>query len=123
MFARRIFFWAGIYGIVVLLPQYLMEGRVGRDFPPPLNHPEYFYGFVGVALAWQFVFLVISRDAVRFRPLMLPAAAEKFLFAASTLSLYVNERVNGLTAGAATVDLCLGILFMISYIRSSPHRA
>ena len=72
-FAKRVFFLAGIYGLVVLLPQYFMEERTGRDFPPPVTHPEYFYGFIGVAVAWQIVFLIISRDPVRYRPIMLAA--------------------------------------------------
>jgi hypothetical protein len=71
-FAKRVFFWSGIYGIVVLLPLYFMEDRLGRDFPPPFNRPEQFYGFLGVAVAWQFAFLVISRDVQRYRLFMLP---------------------------------------------------
>ena len=117
MFARRVFQWAGIYGIAVLAPQYFMEGRLARDFPPPLTHPEYFYGFIGVAFAWQFAFLVIARDPVRFRPLILPAALEKFLFTTSTFVLFAGGRVNGVTAGAAAVDLLLGTLFVVSYVR------
>ena len=49
-----------IHGIAVLLPQYFLEAELGRRFPPPPNHPEQFYGFLGVALAWQFAFLLIS---------------------------------------------------------------
>ena len=37
-----------------------MEARVGRDYPPAITHPEYFYGFLGVAAAWQVAFLVIA---------------------------------------------------------------
>ena len=59
---RRLFWFAGIYGLAVLTPQYLMERRIGIDFPPEISHPEYFYGFVGVALAWQVAFLVIATD-------------------------------------------------------------
>ena len=76
-FCSRVFFGAGIYGIAVLLPQYFMEAKLGRDFPPPLTHPEHFYGFIGVALAWQFVFLLIAHDVPRHRLLMLPAILEK----------------------------------------------
>ena len=57
-FSARVFFGAGIYGVVTLLPQIFLEAKLGRDFPPPLNHPEHFYGFIGVALAWQLVFLL-----------------------------------------------------------------
>ena len=62
-FASRVFRIAAIYGLIVLVPQYFMEGKIGRDTPPPITHAEYFYGFVGVALAWQPAFLLIARDA------------------------------------------------------------
>ena len=39
-FASRVFRIAAIYGLIVLLPQYFMEGRIGRDTPPPITHPE-----------------------------------------------------------------------------------
>jgi hypothetical protein len=80
-FATRVFLIAGIYGLLVLLPQYFLEGKHGRDFPPPITHPEYYYGFVGVALAWQIAFFIISRDPVRYRPIMIAAIAEKASFA------------------------------------------
>ena len=67
VFASRTFFIAGIYGLLALVPMYFLEGRIGRDYPPPINHPEHFYGFLGVAVAWQAAFLVIGRDPVRFR--------------------------------------------------------
>jgi hypothetical protein len=57
-FAKRVFFLAGVYGILALTPMYFLEARLGRDFPPPITHPEHFYGFVGVALAWQVLFAV-----------------------------------------------------------------
>jgi len=65
--ARIVFRVAGVYGFLALLPQYFMEQQIGRDYPPPITHPETFYGFIGIALAWQAAFLVIARDPVRFR--------------------------------------------------------
>jgi hypothetical protein len=47
-FAKLVFTIAGVYGILVILPQYFLEAKNGRDFPPPINHPEYYYGFIGV---------------------------------------------------------------------------
>jgi hypothetical protein len=114
-FARRVFFWAGIYGIVVLSPQYLLENALGQQFPPPLTHPEHFYGFIGVALAWQFAFLLIARDVVRYRLFMLPAAAEKLLFALAAFVLYAQGRVAPLTVGAAVADLALATMFLIAF--------
>jgi hypothetical protein len=61
-FARRVFLIAGVYGVLIVLPQCSLEARIARDFPPPITHPEYFYGFIGVALAWQIAFLLIARD-------------------------------------------------------------
>jgi len=72
-FARIVFLIAGIYGILVLTPLYFLEQTIGRETPPPITHPEFFYGFVGVGLAWQIVFLIIARDPLRFRPMMIPS--------------------------------------------------
>ena len=69
-FARWVFRLAGIYGLIVLLPQYFLEERIGRDDPPPITHPEHFYAFLGVAVAWQVAFLVIAQDPIRYRPIM-----------------------------------------------------
>lgn len=114
-FAQRVFLVAGIYGLIVLMPQYFLEARIGRDFPPPITHPEYFYGFVGVAVAWQLVFLLISRDVVRYRLLMLPAVLEKLSFGLPALALYASGRTSAQMAGAGAIDLVLGALFVISF--------
>src|SRR5262249_1624463 len=70
-FARYVFLIAGVYGLLIIAPQYFLEERVGTDYPPAVTHPEYFYGFVGVTLAWQVLYLVIASDPVRYRPVML----------------------------------------------------
>lgn len=119
-FARTIFRTAGIYGLIVLLPQYFLEARTGRDFPPPITHPEYYYGFIGVAVAWQLVFLVIARDPARYRLMMLPAIVEKATFAIATLTLFLQDRLSGQMLGAGLVDLVLGVLFAVAFWRTSP---
>ena len=86
------FLIAGIYGIIALVPMYFLKDYVGEQNPPPLNHPEFFYGFVGVALAWQFVFLIISRDPVRYRLLMLPSILEKLAWGVPALIFVFAER-------------------------------
>lgn len=119
-FARRVFLIAGIYGLIVLVPQYFLEGRIGRDTPPPITHPEYFYGFIGIAIAWQFVFLIISRDPVRYRPIMLAGVAEKATFGLAAIALYSAGRLGGQMLGAGIIDLVLGALFTLSFIRTAP---
>ena len=121
VFARRTFLMASVYGLLVLLPMYFLEGRIGQDNPPPITHPEFFYGFVGVAVAWQAAFLVISRDPVRFRPLMLPAMLEKASFGLPAIALWLGGRLAGSMLAAGLIDLTLGVLFVVAYLRT-PER-
>lgn len=114
-FARRVFLVAAVYGVLVLAPQYFLEGWIGRSDPPPISHPEHFYGFVGVALAWQALFLVIARDPVRFRLAMLPAVLEKLAFGAPALVLYLQGRLAAQVLGAGLIDLVLAVLFLTAY--------
>jgi hypothetical protein len=114
-FARNVFLFAGCYGLVVIVPMYFSEAQLNVDFPPAINHPEYFYGFIGVTMAWQLAFLVIARDVVRYRLMMIPAVVEKFSYAAAGLHLYVSGRTPSAIAVAATFDLALGILFLAAF--------
>lgn len=117
-FARRIFSIAGIYGLIVLTPQYFLEAKNGRDFPPAITHPEYYYGFIGVGLAFQILFLTIARNPVRYRPAMVAAMLEKFSFGAAVITLYLLSRVNVLMLGFSCIDLALGILFSVAYAKT-----
>ena len=82
--AKWVYRIAGVSGIVILLPQFFLEERIGRDHPPAITHPEFFYGMLGTALAWQLGFLVIASDPVRYRALMIPTWFEKFIFGTAT---------------------------------------
>ena len=114
-FSKRVFLVAGIYGLLTLPPQYLLEEKLGRDFPPPLTHPEQFYGFIGVALAWQFAFLLIARDIQRYRMFMPPAILEKISFGMAAIVLYAQGRVVPFVAGAGVVDLLFAALFALAF--------
>ncbi|MCA9235552.1 MAG: hypothetical protein KDA44_08765 [Planctomycetales bacterium] len=118
----RLFHYAGIYGLIVLLPQYFLEGRLGREFPPPTNHPEHFYGFVGVAAAWQVAFLIIARDPVRYRPMMLAGSLEKFGFGIPAVVLFLQGRLAGGVLPFALVDLVMGTAFVAAW-RATDGRA
>jgi hypothetical protein len=116
-FAKSVFLIAGIYGLVVLLPQYFLEAKTGRDYPPAITHSEYYYGFIGVAVAWQIVFLIMSRDPVRYRLLIIPAILEKAVFGIPAVILFAMGRLSVPLLGAALVDLLLGVLFLVAYVR------
>ena len=118
-FARRVFLIAGIYGLIVLLPQYFLEAKTGVDYPPPITHPEYYYGFIGVAIAWQFVFFLISRDPIRYRPIMLAAIVEKASFGLPAIALYAAGRLHAEMLLAGLLDLSLGVLFVMAYARTA----
>ena len=124
-FARYTFAAAGTIGILVLVPLYFMLEKTGLDNPPAVTHPEFFYGFIGVALAFQIVFIIIATDPVKYRPLMLAAIVEKFAFVIPTFYLYWQGRVTGSIVGGAALDLVWGVLFTLSYflaLRSpDPH--
>lgn len=112
------FFWAGLYGIVVLAPQYLVELGIGPQIDLPIARPEQFYGFIGVALAWQFAFFLIARDVRRYRLLMLPAVIEKAAFGVPALLLFAAGRVGADVLTFGCIDLVLGALFVVSFVRT-----
>jgi uncharacterized membrane protein YuzA (DUF378 family) len=116
-FARIVFLIAGIYGIVVIAPQYGMEDVIARA-STPITHPEHFYGFLGLCIAWQIMFILISRAPDRFRPAMLVAIVEKLVFVVPVYLLYARGRVNSQVVGFASIDLIWAVLFTISYLRT-----
>ncbi|PYT94134.1 MAG: hypothetical protein DMG36_06360 [Acidobacteria bacterium] len=119
-FAKIVFWVAAIWGFLVVTPLYFMFDRIGRDDPPPITHPGFFYGFVGVTLAWQIAFVFIARDPLRFHPLMIPSVFEKFSFGIAVLVLFSQGRMHAPDLLFAGVDLVLGILFVTSHFKTSP---
>jgi hypothetical protein len=117
-FARWVFLISGIYGVLVLAPQYFLEQRLSRDYPPAVTHPELYYGFVGCALAFQVLFLAIAADPVRLRPAMPAAVVEKVSFAAAVGVLHSLGRVNPVTVAFASIDALWAVLFTIAYFRA-----
>lgn len=114
--ARWLFGIAGVYGILAIAPLYFMEARIGHDDPPAITHPEYFYGFVGITLAWQVVFLMIAREPARYRPLMLASVLEKLAWGIAAIVLFRQQRVSGMTLGFGGIDLLLGALFIMAFL-------
>jgi hypothetical protein len=121
-FAKVIFLIAGVYGLLALLPQYFMEAYNGRNYPPPITHPEYYYGFIGVAVAWQVLFLIMAKDPARFRPVMIPAVLEKLGFGVVAVVLYLQHHLSPVMLGAGLVDLLLAALFIAAYVKTADGR-
>ena len=119
-FSRWVFRVAGAIGLIGLVPIYFTEKQIGIDTPPPITHPEFFYGFVGVAIAWQVAFLIVGQDPVRYRPLMIPSMIEKFTFSIAVWVLFFQGRLGGQMLGPGTFDLILGVLFVVAFRRTAP---
>jgi hypothetical protein len=116
-FARYVFLIAGIYGLLVLVPMYFMEQKQSTDFPPPITHPEFYYGFLGVAVAWQVAFLVLATDPKRYRLMIIPAILEKASFAIPVIILYLQNRVSFLMVVVGLPDLFFGVLFVVALLK------
>src|SRR5690349_14156345 len=102
--ARWVFFLSGVTGILLVVPPFFLERQTGEDNPPPITHPEYYYGFFGVTLAWQFLFLVIASDPVRYRRAVPPAMLQKASFAVAIPLLYAAGRVAAVWIGFASMS-------------------
>ena len=119
-FAKIVFRVAAIWGVLIITPLYFMFGVIGRNDPPPITHPAFFYGFVGTALAWQIAFFFIASDPARYRPLIIPSVFEKFSYGAAVIILVLQSRMRSSDLLFAGADLLLGLLFVIAYFKARP---
>jgi hypothetical protein len=105
---------AAVYGVLGLMSLVLTQ-------TPPNGDALYFYGFVGTAMAFQFVFWIIGGDPIRFRTVMLACPVEKLGFVIPITVLAVHDGVGSSTIAAGVIDLVLGIGFVAAY-RATPRK-
>ena len=110
----RLFRSCAIYGVLALIPLYFL--------PWPALRTETYLGFVGLALVFQGVLWLIAADPVRYRQLMLAAAAEKLAFALPALGLYAQGRTGASTALFAAIDLVMGGAFALAFVATPTSR-
>ncbi len=118
-FAKIVFWIAGTWGVLVLAPLYFMFDLIGQKDPPPITHPAFYYGFISVGLAFQPIFIVIARDPVRLRPVMIPSVLEKFGYGATLLALYLENRLHPQDLALGGIDVLFGVLFLAAFIQTS----
>lgn len=119
-FARWVFLIAGIYGLIVVTPQYFMEGVIART-TGPITHPEYFYGFIGVVVAWQLAFLRIARDPELHRAIIPITVVEKLAFGLPALILYAQHRLESSVLAFGILDLVWAVMFTMCGLTTSPR--
>ena len=121
-FAKIVFIGAGIWGVSVLMPLFWLVDISGRRYVPPADYPQFFFGFIAVALVWQLAFLMIGVNPARFRLLMIPAMLEKFTYVTTLVVLYGNSRITAVDVQPAIPDGLIGVLFVAAFLKSRPQR-
>jgi len=109
-FARWIFLIAGILGLLSAVPLAFSERAMS------VKQPEFFYGFVFLNICWQIVYLVLSSDVIRFRPMMIPAFLAKASGTAALTWLYLLGRVSVQWVAIGAVDGVFAALFLAAYL-------
>jgi len=122
-FARIVFSIAGIWGVLILTPLYFIFDMIGRNDPPPVTHPAFYYGFASVGLAFQVVFFVIATDPIRLRPMMIPSVLEKFGYGATLVVLYLQHRLHPQDLALGGVDVLFGLLFLAAFFKTTNNKS
>ena len=118
---KRIFLIAFVYGLISLVPMFFLEAALAKIAPPAITHPEFYYGFLAVALVWQWLFLEIARDPAANRRLIPLAIAEKLLYVATLAALFAAGRVAASALAPAVLDAALLAGFVYAYLKLRPN--
>lgn len=121
-FARWVLIIAGVYGMIVIAPLYFSEAQINIDFPPAITHPEYFYGFLGVAISWQVLFFILAINPLRYKLTIIPAIIEKFSYGIAVIVLFSQHRIHTMILSSGIVDLIFGILFIVAVFKVEPEK-
>lgn len=112
--ASWLFRVAAIYGAILLLPLYVLEGEVAAP-APRLIAPEFFYGFIGAALGFQILYWIIGGAPRRYHALMLLGVAGKLGFWVPVTILWTLDRTPTSTFAVTCGDLILAIAFFAAW--------
>jgi hypothetical protein len=112
---RALFWCAAALGLAFNLPKYFLLEQIGRQTPPPITHPEYFYGFLGLGVAWQLGFVLIGTEPFRYRPFMLAGQLEKSLVGLASTFLYMASEAVLKVFVVGLSDLLFAALFVAAW--------
>ncbi len=113
--ARWTFRLAGIFGLIVMVPILFAEKLIEQIMPPAVSHPEFFYGFVILNICWQILYLFLSKDPIRYRPMMIPAFFAKASGPAALMWLYLQGRISSQWITTIILDGVFAGLFLVSF--------
>jgi hypothetical protein len=113
--AKWIFLIAGIFGVLVTVPMALAEKAIEQIMPPAVNHPEFFYGFVLLNACWQVLYLFLSTDPIRYRPMMIPSFLAKASGVVALTWLSLQGRISSQWTVTIIMDGIWAILFLVAF--------
>jgi hypothetical protein len=118
-FAKRVFLGAGIWGVVVLTPFYFLFDAIGRQGPAPINYPQFYYGFLAVAMGVA-IRLPWDRDGSGAVPMDdAPEHRREARLLSDSGVLYLQGRITSTDALVIPPDLLLGVLFVVAFAKTS----
>lgn len=112
---KRIYQGAGVYGLLVLVPQLFIADKLFAPYPPEITHLEFMYGFTLVAIAWQVTFFLIASDVKRYRLMMIGTILEKAGFGFLCLYLYFFKEIMPNVFLGGMIDLALMFAFIFCF--------
>ena len=107
--AKWIFLIAGILGLLSTVPLAFAEKVMA------VKQPEFYYGFVFLNICWQILYVFISSDPVRYRPMMIPAFLAKSSGTVALTWLYLLGRVPSHWIAIGAVDGVFAVLFLVAF--------
>lgn len=110
-FAKLVFLIGGILGLLSTVPLFFNESVIA----PELKHPEFYYGFIGINLMWQVLYIYISTNPLRFRPIMVVSFFVKILGVISVFWLIRIGRTDIWWYRIIFFDFLFAILFLLSF--------
>ncbi len=122
-YSQIVFRIAAVWGVLVVTPLYFLYDLTARLAPPAITHPEFYYGFVGAALVWQFVYFTIGGDPVRFRPIMILAVMAKLSYFIPVVIFFLQGRLSALTFWISSADGVFAVLFLLAFSKTRALKA
>lgn len=113
--AKWIFLIAGVSGLISTIPLLFAENTMG------VRQAEFYYGFVCLNICWQVLYLFLSSDPIRYRPMMIPAFLAKGSGTVVLTWLYLLTRVSAQWVMIGAVDGIFAVLFAIAYWSTRDH--
>jgi len=113
--AKWIFLLAGVSGLLCTVPLLFAENTMGG------RQAEFYYGFVCLDICWQILYLFLSSDPIRYRPMTIAAFLAKGSGTIALTWLYLLARVSVQWIVIGAVDGIFAMFFAIAYWATGDH--